>query len=501
MTTLLRSWHWAGGGLPGGLIPVLGLMALWAFFLYRILKPMGVLRSARPLSWLLAGWLLLAGAQALLRILAVPTAGVPRLAVWPPDPADRPDAHALMIGVERGLRLAALEGRTADWQVQVGEGILQDGRIQPRDRPGVDSLMQALELDRLLMVRPGLAGQAALQLWRRAWRVTDLMAELPLPGGPDDAGVVEALFAEHGIGLTCITSPAGLQGPLYSSVADSASRWLELPVGELPLWEDLRRARLSLELNPQDPDLVRSVNRGLAAEDSAGAEGYLLAARWFMEQGEWDSCEQALTNALSLEPLHPEIHWLISALNEQRLEGFGYQRGSEARARCLGLQPLHLAALHVQAPWWMDYRRGDLASAAADRALHVYPHDPELMLLRGNLAYRLMEYARAQQLYRQALDLRPGDVRVWRNLGQLLYIVKDYAGAIEPLRRAVELGSPPELLHLLGVCYRLTGQRDLAIQTLRRRMKLGGDRADLERTRRQLAGLFPEGTPEEEQGE
>jgi tetratricopeptide (TPR) repeat protein len=491
MISLARAWNWLGGDLPGGPIPVLALLALYLFLLYKVIKPQGILRESSPLSWALAGLLVAVAMHSGLRLWAGYEQDSARLAVWTPDPVVDSQAFAQGLSMERRLRQLGRDRALKGWQLQLGEGLLQNHRLQPATALQADSLMSALRLRRLLQIRRGEAGLEWL-LWERNCEVTDVR----------DTGYLDSPGDEGWNPFSDLVLPAGpvpdadLMPVLYASIADSAGRWLDLPEGHLPLGEDLRRARLMLELDASHPDIVRAVNRGLAAEDSAGAEGYLLAARWFMEKGEWESCTQALTNCLSIEPLHPELYWLISALNEDRLPSFGYHSRAEARARCLGLQPLHLPALHVQCQHWIDYRRGDLATDSADRALLVYPQDPEIRLLRGNLAYSLMEFGPARRHYEAVIELRPNEVRAWRNLGQLHYLTRDWAGAIEPLGRAVELGSPPEMLYLLGVCHRMNGNLPAAIDALRRRMKLGGSPEELERTRRQLAACFPDGVPE-----
>lgn len=485
----------AGGALPGGLWGLLAALALLWFVLAVAVRPTGALRERGLAPVGLVGSALLVAAFVLLRAWTAPPPSVPRLAVWP---------FAGLDGGRGAAEAARIEETLADAPSGAPRPVVCRFLLPPGPRvvdgpAAAEALMEALDLRWLLSaVRNG--DSLRLSLRERRWstlREAGVRAVDPAAGRDAVPRAAFALLAEAGLldALPAIPPLPDAWWPLYAPVADSASLWLDLPRGHLPLRQDLRRASLGVQLGAPASEIVPAVNRALAAGDSAGAEPWLLAARWFARQGEWETARQALVNALGADPLDPRTHWLLAHLNESSLREFGYADRWEALGRTLALQPVHRAALLELAPRWLDLRRGAEAAVLVDRGLAALPDDTELRLLRANLAYGLLDHARAEALYLELVRDVPDDPRAWLNLGQLRYMLGLWDAAAGPLERAVALGSPPETLHLLGVCRSRLGQRDEAVALFRRRMKLGGTREELERTRRELAALFPELQP------
>lgn len=474
-----------GGAVPGGAWLLLGLLAVFWLVLVKEIRPTGALSERGLWPTGLAGSVLLVGAFLLLRAWLTAPASDPRLAIWPFAGDDPARGHAEAALLEESVAEA---GRGAD--LVVCRFLLPPG-VRTVDGAGAaDSLMEALDLRWLLS---GDLKTGACTLWERRWGLLRRPWTATDADGPRPAGflllVRAGLLDEH----APLPALPDEWLPLYEPISDSAEVWLRLPRGPLPLRQDLRRASLGVQLGAPEREIVPAVNRALAADDSAGCEPWLLAARWFARQGEWETVRQSLTNALAMDPSDPRTHWLIAHLNEKGLKEFGYDSRIDALGRALALQPAFRDAALAVAPRQQDLRRGGEAAAIVDRALCALPRDVELRLLRGNLAYSLMDHARAQALYEALATDVPDDPRVWLNLGQLHYTLGQWALAAGPLEKAIQLGSAPGTLQLLGVCRSRLGQRDAAIDLFRRRMRLGGDAVELERTRRELAALFPDG--------
>jgi Flp pilus assembly protein TadD len=488
MTELLRLWNLLGGDLPGGIAWLPPALAGWALLLYKVIRPIGVFRDRRPTFWLWGGWLLLVGLHVLLRARATTPAGPPTLLLWPPD--SPVEAEAVWARAEWDLADSELEWNDRPLELRPLRHLLAPGRRVVADRSVADSLLAALDVAFLVDVEPG---GSAIRLWRRAWRVCDQEDREALAGpGP------EALH--HGLQRLLERNFQGvprLDGvwraawlPLYGAVVDSAARWLELPAGPLPMREDLRRSELTRALGGPVDSVVAGLNRGLGSPAAAShADPWLTAGFWFADQGEWDQVAQALTNALAVDPGHPLIYWQLAHLAPARLEAFGFPERRLARLRCLGLYPAFLPALFEQVPDWLARRQGARAMLALERALVAYPDHGELWLLRGNTAYELLDAGAAQLAYRRAQALLPGDARPWLNLGQLHVVHGELDKAVPELERAVELGSPPLALHLLGLAHAKLGRVELARRCFLRRLELGGPESELAVTRRQLAAL------------
>ncbi|MDP2360210.1 MAG: tetratricopeptide repeat protein [bacterium] len=503
---LLRIWNWAGGDLPGGVLPLVGALLLWGVLVQVVIRPIGVFRDRSPLPWLAAGWLLIVSIHVLLRLQlsAPPPAG---LLLWPPEERDSPVGEAVFARAEQNLRPPAASG-TLRWQgkplpLRIVQHLLETGRTQPASEAEAARLMAALDV-RLLVSQVGAQDRPHLVLWRWDWRVCTREGgePCPHPDRPDSlAAALDRLLARHVEGAVLERRPWDASWRiLYQPVPDSAQAWLDLPTGPLPPWEDLRRSSLQLALAGPLPEVAEGVNRALAwaaERTELGAEPWLLASAWFARTGEWEQARQALANALSREPGHPLIYWQLAHMAKEGLAAFGYPDKATARSRCLDLLPAFRPAVLVQANHWMNHRQGLRAVALAEAALTAYPRDAELHLLRGNLAYELMDHEQALASYQASLAVRPDDPRAWLNLGQLHIILNHWAEAVPALERAVALGSPPTVLHLLGLSHLRQGRPEVAVQYLEKRLALGGDPVDLAQSRRLLEQALAMRAPDE----
>lgn len=488
MTELLRLWNLMGGDLPGGIAWLPPALAGWALLLYKVVRPIGVFRDRRPTFWLWGGWLLLVGLHVVARGRATPPTGPATLLLWPPD--SPVETEAVWARAEWDLSVAELGWKGQPLELRPLRHLLAPGRRVVRDRQGADSLLSALDVAFLVDVEPG---GTAVRLWRRAWRVSALEDRELLAGpGPESLHHgLQRLLERNFLGVPRLDGhwqQAWL--PLYGAVADSAAHWLELPAGPLPLREDLRRSELTRALGGPVDSIVAGLNRGLDSPAATShADPWLTAGFWFASLGEWEQVAQALTNALAVDPAHPLIYWQLAHMAPARLEPFGFPERRLARLRCLGLFPAFLPALLEQVPDWLERRQGARAVEALERALAAYPDHGELWLLRGNTAYELLDAGAAQRAYRRAQALLPGDSRPWMNLGQLHVVHGELDKAVPELERAVELGSPPLALHLLGLAHAKRGRLEEARRCFQRRLELGGPEAELAATRRQLATL------------
>lgn len=492
MIQLLRLWNWAGGDLPGGALWLLPLALFWALLLYLVIRPIGVLRDQRPAAWLWGGWLLLLGLHVLLRARLTVPEEPPSLLLWP---ADSPSSCAgVFARAEQDLRASSgLRWESREVELRLAAHLLAPGRAAPRTAAEVRRLAEALGVRLLVLLGPPPFRE--LQLWQLRWKVCALQdREAPADDSREELDKALRRLLERNFQGWTSSAEAWREAwqPLYQPVEDSARVWLELPVGALPPWEDLRRTDLLRALGAPAAQVVEGLNRGLAWADSSrqgGAEPWLLAGFWFASRGQWDQVGQALANALAVEARHPLIYWQLAHLAPSRLADFGYQDRDQARIRCLTLLPAFLPALYEQVPAWLARHQGGRAREAVERALVAYPQVGELQLLAGNVAYERLDYQRAQQCFLAARQAMPEDPRPWLNLGQLHVIHQQWAEALPALEQAVALGSPPFVLHLLGMAHHKLGHRTAAIQAFQRRLELGGTPAELALTRKQLDAL------------
>ncbi|MCA9787916.1 MAG: hypothetical protein KC488_15305 [Candidatus Cloacimonetes bacterium] len=498
MIPIQRLINLLAGDVPGGLWPLLGLCALWLWISLRVLPGTGVYRERRPGAIALAGLVVLLTLFVLLRQRV--TARVPdtRFALWP--------LENLPAGVGEGL--AAIQ--EADLLRQGGSLVsLRHGLEGPRASAlaAPDSILATLKASDLIC---GSAGDGALVLehWRRRWRVTGLEARVTvdLPSRLDSTALASLQrtysdFCADRMGLASAVSPQRTllpeSLPLFTAVHDSALYFSSLPARFRQPEDELRAADqlLAYARKENAARIVASLNAGLDDSTQTSAELFLMAATWFAWEGQWDRVIQAVDNSLALEPGNPRAWWIVSHLDRQGLAHFGMEQSGQARAHALELQPGYRPALFEEVPRLVDLRRLNEAHQFTSAALVLYRNDPELLILAGNVERVRMAYGQAERHYRAALDLLDADYRPWWNLGQMYYMTGSDSLAVDCLEHAVALGCPPEALHLLGMSWKQLGNRDRAIWFFRQRMKLGGSPEELDRSRRQLAELFPELQP------
>jgi Tfp pilus assembly protein PilF len=165
-----------------------------------------------------------------------------------------------------------------------------------------------------------------------------------------------------------------------------------------------------------------------------------------LELGNLDGAEQAFTGALRLNTLPLDVRINLGIVSLRR----GQVKQAEA---------YFLAAL----------ASSQLASSQRVQALN------NLGMVRATQG----RSAEAEQAFKEAVALAPGDADARRNLG-LAYLEKGQMQAgIAELEEAVRSrATDPALHHLLGEAYHAQGQQDRAVASLRKALSLKGDLAE-----------------------
>jgi|GEM_PF-2067605 len=502
--TLVRMWNMAGGGIPVGVWPLLLALVGWPILLYKVIRPIGVFRDRSPLPWLSGGWVLALVLHLVLRSrMTQPQPAA--LMFWPSDESKAPGVAAAFARLEEALRPAAAR-QELRWQgdvtpLLITQHLLESGRMVPSTAEEAFPLMEALEL-RLMLSHVAAPGGGRVVLWRKEWGQCTREDEeiVASPGGAQELEqALRALLKRQVDGVSLeLAAWRPEQQALYGPVADSAALWLALPQGDLPPHAFLRRTSLLLNLEGARPELAPQVEKAVALAEqipALGAEPWVLAGDWFARAGQWEEARQAVANALSREAAHPLIYWQLGHMAPSRLKEFGFARRADALAQCVARQPAFLPAVRELARERSLARQSGQAVPAVERALVCYPQDAELWLLRGNLAWETMDHATAQESWQRSARLRPGDSRPWMNLGQQQLGLRQFAKAIPLLEKAVALGSPPLMLHLLGLAHLELGHAKEARVYLERRLELGGSVTELASTQRLLARVADGGNP------
>ena len=105
-------------------------------------------------------------------------------------------------------------------------------------------------------------------------------------------------------------------------------------------------------------------------------------------------------------------------------------------------------------------------------------------LSRGWQLHQQRRLTEAEQIYRQALKLNPGDANAWCYLGMVLNDQRRYAQAVEAYHQALSIRPQfPEVLNNLGNSLRFVGDYELADQSFQQAIDLRPDYANAYKNR------------------
>lgn len=152
---------------------------------------------------------------------------------------------------------------------------------------------------------------------------------------------------------------------------------------------------------------------------------------------------------------------------------------------------------------FVQYRAGQVDPAYLTDADATYAHilerEPEnldALRARGNIAYDRNDPARALELYRSYLRLKPDDLGVQTDLGTMLLTMQQVDAALQAYRDV--LAADPGFFQAqfnLAIAYRAAGDEEQALAAMRRAREIAGDDATRQRVDALLAHLeAPGGT-------
>lgn len=182
--------------------------------------------------------------------------------------------------------------------------------------------------------------------------------------------------------------------------------------------EDYRRAlkdcSLFLEHHPADNDALR------------------LRGKCYLAVGEFDKAESDLSAAAGIEGPLEQAMKNQSTLDADDNDELNYPTWLQS------LVLLYVARLHA------EHGQYDKAIHYCDNALAKSPAFPECLLLRANILLRKNLLYESEEVYRQALSLRPKDWHAWLGYSYVLEKQVKYDRALDAIDRALILiKSPP----------------------------------------------------------
>jgi adenylate cyclase len=214
------------------------------------------------------------------------------------------------------------------------------------------------------------------------------------------------------------------------------------------------------------PIAIRSFEQAIALDPHyalayaglANCHMILRAWGWVSEATGRPPAERALTRAMALDPMLPEVQY------SQGMFTFWLERA------WLAAEPYFLRALELKPRWPLAHLhyglflacayRHDEATAQVNIALDLDPLSP-LVHAQGSLAaYLRRAHPEAEHLLRRALDLQADYLLGLSGLALFLTATGRAVEAIPIAERAVSLFRAPNFVSTLGAAYGLAGRTD-----------------------------------------
>ncbi len=349
---------------------------------------------------------------------------------------------------QEASRQIALAAQHTPWRADLwllaGQYALQGGDAQAALR----LLQQSPVVDELLL------GDAYRQSGDLASAITHWEAALAAPQGKAiPAEIYPRLLEAHRAG-----------GDLAAAIADLQALWSLQPANA---WVNYQLGLLLAATQPEIAlpylDRAGELNAPLAAgaqglrktlQTAQGGEpayNLLAAGRALGAMNEWELAAAALRQAVALRPDYAEA-WAYLGEARQRL-------GEDGRAdlqRALSLDSTSVAINTLAALYWQ--RQGDQNQAFAylDAAAKLDPRNPVLHAEIARALAATGDLPAAEEAYRQAIRLAPGDSTYWRFMAEfaLYYQIQIRELALPAARQAVWL-APADSANLAVMAHAL----------------------------------------------
>lgn len=100
-----------------------------------------------------------------------------------------------------------------------------------------------------------------------------------------------------------------------------------------------------------------------------------------------------------------------------------------------------------------------------EKALELKPNDDKALNLLGMVYFKLEEYSKAADIFKQLIKRNPNVTTIYTNLGLAYIKMEQYENAIQELKKALELDADHVNTHnYLGLAYSKIGEYELALQ-------------------------------------
>ncbi len=185
---------------------------------------------------------------------------------------------------------------------------------------------------------------------------------------------------------------------------------------------------------------------------------HLLGVVYF-QKGELESSQELINKAIQKNPSNPDFHNNLG--NTLRNSGQAAQAELSYR-KALELDPNNVDAHANLAIVLRDLRQSDEAIKYCQKAIDLNPQIPQPFNTLGNLLYEKMDWEKAEEAYKKALEIQPFP-EAFNNLGNVLKDLGRLDEAVFSYQNAVSLNPKyAEAFNNLGNVLKLMNQLEEA---------------------------------------
>lgn len=226
--------------------------------------------------------------------------------------------------------------------------------------------------------------------------------------------------------------------------------------------------------------------------DSTDSEAYRLLGRLYIQKEWWNRAEKALQKSLQWEKDDPFLYLNLTHLHTSRYREMGYRNRESLLKHALNLNPALERAWIALGEDYYFRNRPDRTEKTYMKLLKIHPNSLDGLLALGKLYVFRNDVLNIIRVYEKVLEIEPDYADVYYNLGIAYYNDKKEEKAIRFFERAIELNNHVDSHLYLGIIHAKRGDREQAIEFLRKRIRLrrGNDDPFAEEARRNLYELL-----------
>jgi len=489
-------WNLLSGYLPGGFALYLVPLVILFFIITSIYRHSGIMTVQRYRQLLLTVFSLLTLIYATAWVLALPERDTPRLICLPTlaaEGAPALDAEQRLLPLNLPLMFPRT-GRGAHWQ----ENSYLVQFAAPDSLVDLERAARVLRADYLLLPVAD-STRLRLEVYRVRWHLPRLVASLavcacdPLEAAGELQATLQSELVLPDPVATDSWLPEDLALILVEDTLTAIERLRREAAGEPLLERQLAALLLKQDARAHGPE-IRGLLHGLAAADSASLPLQLLLARWYAQSEEWDKVEQALANALALDPQLADARYLAGFLLPERRERLGWPERQQLVDELAESEPAWLPGRLQQINWLERHGRLQEALRAVRELAFLLPRSYLARFRLGMIAFRTQNFLLAGNTYGDLARDYPDQPDVFYNLGINHFMTCDYRAGVEAFRRVLALGGESNAHLYLAKCYAWLGSRPAAIYHLRQRLLFRSEenQIQIDEAIKELSLYFPE---------